>query len=235
MIFCWKVDTVLHKTKPTFGRSLNCIRSVLQSLNTYRSPDVVVTSGSVIQWKCRDTNHRSYLCTNTGKICTRTDDPVVLYRWPTMRHFRFISRLKIYQLTFMLALLPPMSHWYYTEQLTAKSFGYGCLASLGTIAVLAIISHYFGRVVGELQYVNLDKSVRISTLTFWGGRRELEFPVDSVIEFVVSQTRMGGAVQRLQFKGQGDVFLWSFRYGHVLNLDLLCKVLKISSNDLSHF
>lgn len=171
----------------------------------------------------------------TGSGHTPTKQGVVLYKWPTMKHFRFISKFKIYQVSLMLLLFPPAAYWYSLEKLSGQALGFGGVALLGTTAALAVISHYFSRIAGELSYDPLSETLRISTLTFMGNRRETVFLVDDVVSFVESQTRMGGAIQRLEVKGQQGVFLWSLRYGRVLDLNLLCKVLKIADIDLSHF
>lgn len=152
-----------------------------------------------------------------------------------MKHFRFISKLKVYQVTFMAALLPLTAHWYAVGTATAKEFAFGGVAILGTGAVLAIVSYYFRRLAGEMRYSPGKDTLRISTLTFWGNRRELVFPVDRVVLFVESQTHMGRAFQQLEIIGHDEIFLWSIRYGRVLNLDLLCRALKITDIDLSHF
>ena len=162
-------------------------------------------------------------------------DEVILYRWPTMRHFRFISKFKVYQVSCMLALLPPSLHWYATGALTTWGLVCGGVALAGTTGVLMVVSHYFSKLVGEMRFDAQRDMLRISTLTFWGNRKDLEFPVHNVVMFVESQTRMGGTFQQLEVTGHSETFLWSLRYGCVLDFDLLRKVLKISDTDLSHF
>lgn len=162
-------------------------------------------------------------------------DEVTIYRWPTMKHFRFISKFKVYQVSFMLALLPPSLHWYATGALTTWGLACGGVALAGTTSVLMVVSHYFSKLVGEMRFDTRRDVLRISTLTFWGNRREVELPAHKIVMFVESQTRMGGAFQHLEVTGHGETFLWSLRYGRVLDFDLLRKVLKISDTDLSHF
>ena len=152
----------------------------------------------------------------------------MLYRWPTMKHFRFISRLKVYQVSTILLLLPPMTYMYLNGDVTAKTMGYASVAALGTTAVLCILSHYFRRVVGEMAYVSSNDRLRLSNLTFLGGRRDLYFKVEDVVPFADSQLRMGGAIQRLEVKNHPEVFLYSLKYGRILDAKLLQKCLQIS-------
>ena len=161
--------------------------------------------------------------------------PIVIYQWPTMKHFRFISRIKIYQVATMLATLPPLVFWYCSGSISLYSLGCGFIATLGTAGSLAILSYYFTRVIGEMKYDPINKVLYISTLTFWGGRKETEIPLDKIVPFMESQPRMGGAVQRFEVEGGREVLLWSMQFGRVKNLELLCVALKITNLDTSHF
>ncbi len=156
-----------------------------------------------------------------------SSENIVLYRWPTMKHFRFISRLKVYQVSAMLLLLSPMSYMYLNGDITGKSMSYASVAALGTTAVLLILSYYFRRVIGEMAYISSTNNLRVSTLTFFGGRRELNFKIKDIVPFTDSQLRVGGTIQRLEVKDHPEVFLYSLKYGRILNTELLRKYLQI--------
>lgn len=159
-----------------------------------------------------------------------TEKDVLLYRWPTMRHFRFISRFKVYQVSTMLLLLPPVAYWYHLGEISTRGLISAGVAALGTTAVLFVVSHYFQRVVGEMVYCSHSSSVKVSTLTLMGGRRDLYFPIDRIVPFIDSQRRMGGAIQRLEIRGHPEVFLYSLRYGRVINSNLMFHVLGIQAD-----
>ena len=144
-----------------------------------------------------------------------------------MKHFRFISRLKVYQVSAMLLLLPSMSYMYLNGDITGKSMSYASIAALGTTAVLLILSYYFRRVIGEMAYISSTNCLRVSTLTFFGGRRDLYFKVEDVVPFTDTQLRVGGAIQRLEVKNNPTVFLYSLKYGRILDAELLQKYLQI--------
>ena len=144
-----------------------------------------------------------------------------------MKHFRFISRLKVYQVSAMLLLLSPMSYMYLNGDITGKSMSYASVAALGTTAVLLILSYYFRRVIGEMAYISSTNNLRVSTLTFFGGRRELNFKIKDIVPFTDSQLRVGGTIQRLEVKDHPEVFLYSLKYGRILNTELLRKYLQI--------
>ena len=153
-------------------------------------------------------------------------EPTVFYRWPTMRHFRFISRFKVYQVSTMLLLLPPMGWWYSTGVISGQTVIYALVSAVGTAGVLGILSYYFTRVVGELALVG--GKVRVSTLTFMGNRHDLEYPLSSILPF--ADTNVGGAVQRLEVSGEKTQFLYSLRYGRVVNDRVMSRVLGISKH-----
>ena len=130
----------------------------------------------------------------------------------------------------MLLLLPPMVYWYHLGEITTKVLSGAGIAALGTTAVLLVVSHYFRRAIGEMVYCPHITSIRVSTLTFMGGRRDLCFSVDRVVPFFDCQKRMGGAIQRLEVTGHPEVFLYSLRYGHMLDRNLMFHVLGIPAH-----
>lgn len=212
-------------------RSIRCLPSVLQPLFTSKLyQKETKREYSTKTWSPRASSTQKY-----SVEAVLPDAGVLIYRWPTMKHFRFISKVKVYQVGFMVTLLPLTAHWHAMGALTAKEFVLGGVALVGTGAVLAILSHYFRKLAGEIRYNLCTNTLRVSTLTFWGNRRDLDFPADKVVMFVESQTRMGSAFQQLEIMGRGETFLWSLRYGRVLDLELLCRALKITDTDLSHF
>lgn len=151
---------------------------------------------------------------------------LVLYRWPTMRHFRVLSRFKVYQAGVMLISLPPLCYWYYTGSVSTKSLITGLSAATGTVLVLCGLSYAFSRVLGELAYCKQTETVRLSYLTFLGRRRDLEMHSRELVPFHDSQTSKPGTsnVQKLETLSNGS-FLYSLRYGHVYNRDLFHSVL----------
>ncbi len=157
-------------------------------------------------------------------VTTATDEPVVIYRWPTMRHFRFISRFKLYQVSTMFILVPPLCWWYSTGVIAGSTLTYATLSSVGTAGVLGVLSYYFTRVAGEM--VVIGDKLRVSTLTFMGGRRDLEYPISSVVPF--ADSNVGGAIQRLEVIGERTHFMYSLRYGHIVNKNMFESVLVIT-------
>ena len=146
-----------------------------------------------------------------------------------MRHLRFISRFKVYQVSVMSLLLPPVTHWYTTGVIGGVTLAGAWIAGLGTTAVFSVLSHYFRQFVGEMAYIPTDNSLRVSTLTFMGNRRNLVFPLEDVVPVSDSESRPGGVFWRLEVADY--VFLYSPRYGNILDAQLMRKVLAIDSEE----
>lgn len=150
-------------------------------------------------------------------------EAVVFYRWPTIKHFRLLSRFKLYQVSLMALFLPPATLSYQQGALSGATLLAAWTAAGGTLAVLLSLSHLFTRVVGEMAYLPASGSVRLSTLTFMGGRRDLVVPP----EHLLPQEGGGGALQRLEVAGSEQLLFYSLRYGHILDQKLMAQFLLV--------
>ena len=131
--------------------------------------------------------------------------------------------LQMYQVSCMALLLPPMTYWYYSGVVSGKTLLYAWTAGLGTTAVFCALSLGLSRVVGELAYLAERDCLRVSTLSFMGGRRDRLFPAHSVLPS--SEGGAGRAWQRLEFSGCSEVLVYSRLYGRVLDAPLLRRLL----------
>ena len=172
-------------------------------------------------------NTRGYTCrhhvTTAGK--NTGQDSVVVYRWRTMRHFYFISRFKLYQVSAMIVLLGPLSYWYKGGVITLPPLLYGYGAALGTTVVLSVLSYGFSRVVGEITFSHTTSKVSISTLSFMGSRKRVFYSLEQIIPYADSQRRESSIVQRLETVDPHGVYYYSLKYGQVMDIELLKRVL----------
>lgn len=152
-------------------------------------------------------------------------NPIMLYKFPWMRHLRFISRLKQFQVGCVVFLTFPISYWYQQGVINQFNLLAGVTAATATTAMLFIFSYFFRRIVGELQYNPQTGSVQLSTLTFWSQRRDQELHCDDIIP--LSETRSDGRKtwQRLEISGHSDVYLYSLRLGKIYDRELLGRLL----------
>ena len=153
---------------------------------------------------------------------------VVFYRWPNMRLLRVLSRLKVYQVLTMMGLLCPFTYWYNVGSVSSYILWCAYTSTLGVTAMLCTISYWFSRVVGELSYCQQSDTVQLSTLTFMGRRRDFQLPAHAIVPFSDShhgQTKF--LFQKLDIIEPQSVYYYSIQYGHVLDWDLMKKVLEI--------
>ena len=155
----------------------------------------------------------------------------IIYRWPTMRHFRLISRLKTYQVGVMILSLPPLSYWYHMGTITGNTLIYGFLAAGGALVVLCSLSYSFSKVVGEIGYDGYLNTMQLSHLSFFGKRRNIEINVDRIIPFHDSQSDRHNPIhslrpiQKLEFDNK--VYYYSLRYGNIVEPKILKELLSL--------
>ena len=153
---------------------------------------------------------------------------LVLYKWPTMPHFRVISRFKVYQAGAMLLSLAPLSYWYSAGSISTYSLITGFSAATGTILVLCGLSYAFSKVLGELAYCERTKSIRLSHMDFLGRRRDLELDLKELVPFSDNNSPES-KIQKLETLSNGK-YLYSLKYGRVRDPQLLLSVLDKSGH-----
>ena len=154
---------------------------------------------------------------------TLQDKVTVFYRWPTIRHFRFLSRCKLYQVALMGLLLPPATVSYHHGSLTGHTLTAAYVAAGGTLTLLISLSHLFTRVIGEMAYLPATDQVRVSTLTFLGGRRDIVVDPQYILPHGHGDER--GLIQSLMIVGHRGTFRYSVHYGQVIDVNIMSQVL----------
>ena len=155
---------------------------------------------------------------------SKAEPVIVFYRWPTMKHFRFISRLKMYQVSGMLLLLVPMTFWHHLGAVNLSTLTFAWVAAAGTTGVFVALSKVFTRCVGELALLTHSGDVRVSTLTFMGRRKDITTPANRIVPYSDTANRLGSPLQRLEITNSPHAYWYSVRYGKVLDVDLMTSV-----------
>lgn len=150
---------------------------------------------------------------------------ILLYKFPWMRHLRFISRLKQLQVVSVILLTFPISHWYQQGLITEYNLLAGFTAATATTVMLVIFSYFFTRIVGELRYSPQTGQVQLATLTFFSLRRNQVFHCDDVIPLRESRSNVKKTWQRLEINGHSNVYLYSLRLGKIYDTELLGQIL----------
>ena len=123
----------------------------------------------------------------------------------------------MYQVGGMILSIPPLSYWYTMGSISGSSLMYGCVAATGATIVLCGLSYSFSRVLGELAYCHCSEKIRLSHLTFWGRRQDIETEIKNIILYSDSQfSSSSKLIQRLEIYHPYTVFYYSIKYGHIL-------------------
>ena len=158
-----------------------------------------------------------------GSSCAQNHDNFrVIYKWPLIRHFRFIARLKTYQAGVMLISLPPLSYLHNSGVVTSVSLVHGCVAAGGAVMVLSVLSYAFSKIVGEIRYSETKKMLQVSHLSFFGNKSTILVNVEDIVPF---DDLHHGKLQRLEFGNY--LFYYSLKHGIVIDSEMLNKVLAV--------
>ncbi|XP_029639015.1 transmembrane protein 186 [Octopus sinensis] len=105
----------------------------------------------------------------------------VIYRFPYIVHMHLLSRFKIYQTAFSVAAVPLCYAMHSNGQLSLELCHYVVVYSIVACAMLYVFSFYLRRLVGIIAYNSVEDLVKVSHLTFWGGRKDIFLHVKSVV------------------------------------------------------
>ena len=121
-------------------------------------------------------------------------------------------RVKILHVAVVTSLTWPMSYWYFNGIISLYSLTCAITGAAGTTAGLVALSYFFRRVVGELSFDEDTQQVTISSLTFWGNRRNRTFPLTSMVPLRDSGINFKNTFHRLEVNGCSDVYLLNLRH-----------------------
>ncbi|XP_061455632.1 transmembrane protein 186 [Rhineura floridana] len=148
----------------------------------------------------------------------------LIYRFPWIRHCRVLSRAKLLQTAFTFLILPPIWVLYWQSRVTLEqcyySTGIACFAAV----MLYGMSFYLRRIIG-MMYLNEDGTMlKVAHLTFWGKRRDMYCPVETVMTLGDSGEDSNELL--LPFKQYDiDHFLYfSLRFGQIVDREGFARV-----------
>ena len=147
------------------------------------------------------------------------EDSLLLYRFKWIKHLRFISRVKILHVAVVSALTWPMSYWYSSGIISFPTLVCAIAGAAGTTAGLVALSFFFRRVIGEISFHEDSQSVIISSLTFWGNRRNRILPLSSLVPLCDSGIDVKNTFHRLELYDSKDVYLLNLRHCKIFDED----------------
>lgn len=156
----------------------------------------------------------------------------VMYKYPTIKYIRLISRFKVYQILIMCGLCYPLYGWYMENLISRTAFISAIGGCAGTSVVFLIFSYFSTKVVGQMYINNTETAIRLSTLNFYGSRIEITYECSHLIPWSdeSSEENLKNIFQRLYIEdknGKRWNYIYSLRHGKLYNKELFCNVLGI--------
>lgn len=159
------------------------------------------------------------------RVSTSRGDLETLYRLRWIKHLRFISRVKILHVAVVTALTWPISYWYTRGLVSTTGLAASIVAATATTVGLFVLSYFFRRIVGQIDVNKSNETVIISTLTFWGNRRNKVFSLSDVVPLSESGFEPKHVFHRLELYNSSYVYLCSLRYGEIYDQESFFKVI----------
>lgn len=144
----------------------------------------------------------------------------LVYEFPYIVHTRVAARLKIYQTAITLIAAPYVhiaAQQGHIPQELATSCTVASLLALGTLYYLSFITR---RLVGLVGMDKDRKSVKLAHMTFWGNRKDLVVPLNTIVPFTEGNTSCQDLYMDLKTYDNSVHLYLSLRFGGVKDLDL---------------
>lgn len=110
-----------------------------------------------------------------------TDDFKIIYKFPYIALTRGFCRLKIYQTGLTCLAVPFVGYCTHVGTLTSQALISTLTISGLAFLMLCVMGEIFRKIVGHI-YINSERDlVKISHLTFWGGRRDIVIPTEDLV------------------------------------------------------
>ncbi|RMX56496.1 hypothetical protein pdam_00014924 [Pocillopora damicornis] len=116
----------------------------------------------------------------------------------------------------MTSFTCPITYWYLCGDISLNSFICAVTGATGTTAGFVALSYFFRRIIGELSFHEATQQVTISSLTFWGNRRNRTFHLESFVPISDSGIDLNNFFHTLEVYGCKDnrkeSYLLNFRH-----------------------
>ena len=167
---------------------------------------------------CRDTARTPWIIirsTSSQPVSSQVQDFTAFYKFPYIVHMNVVSRLKLYQTGLVVAVLP--------LTFIANSMGYipveavhfvTGIAGFATV-MLYVMSHFFRRIIGFMYLNKAMDTVKVSHLTFWGRRRDIFLPVDSIVPLADFETNPRDSFVLLKQYDSKEVLYFNISLGGI--------------------
>ncbi|KAL1005753.1 hypothetical protein UPYG_G00063540 [Umbra pygmaea] len=148
----------------------------------------------------------------------------LIYSFPHIKILRAVSRLKLLQTGITMVILPPVYYMYFHGDASYFLVSYSTGIAAFAAIMLYSASHYLRRVVGRMYLDESQTTLKVSHLTFWGGRNDKYLPVMDVMTFGDTGDSSGEPILRLKRYSSPETLYLSTRLGRVVDRQAFEKV-----------
>ncbi|NWX11966.1 TM186 protein, partial [Aegotheles bennettii] len=211
----WQKDTrppCCFGTRESLQSQNWCINGVSDYLGRQREPSVRLchsAPAAVVQQKT---------------VGEKTEEFKLVYRFPGIKYCRVLSRLKLLQTATTMVMLPPICYLYLQEQVSQNVLLYTTGVALFAGAMLYGMSYFFRRIIGLIYFSETSRTVRVAHLTFWGRRKDIYCPLETVMTLDEVGDSKGELL--LQFKrcNSTDVLYFTIKFGQIVDRQKFAQI-----------
>ncbi|GAB1608496.1 transmembrane protein 186-like [Argonauta hians] len=149
----------------------------------------------------------------------------VIYRFPYIVHMHLLSRFKIYQTALSLVAVPICYILLIGGQLSLAHCHYAVGYCTIACIMLYAFSFFLRRLIGIIAYDSKEELLKVSHLTFWGGRRDIFLHAKSVIPISDMSDNPNDIYVRFRRYDTEEELLLVLKYGGIKNLEKLKLVI----------
>ncbi|XP_067329601.1 LOW QUALITY PROTEIN: transmembrane protein 186 [Anolis sagrei] len=207
---------------PLFSCCRRCRPSKL-NLQSFKEDRVLLRSfrRPTVPFQCLSVSSHTQKETSISK---HSDQFRLIYRFPGIHFCRILSRLKLLQTSLTVLLLPPIWVLYWQNQVPQSQCLYCTGIACFAAAMLYGMSFYLRRIVGMMYLNGDDTLLKVSHLTFWGKRKDICCPVETVMTLGDVGENRNDLLLKFQQYNQ-DLFLYfSLRFGNIVDPKGFAKV-----------
>ncbi|XP_039347111.1 transmembrane protein 186 isoform X2 [Mauremys reevesii] len=148
----------------------------------------------------------------------------LVYKFPGIKYCRIFSRMKLLQTALTVVILPPVYHLYLQEQVSQGFVLYVTGTACFAAAMLYGISYFLRRMIGLMYLNEAGTMVKVAHLTFWGRKKEIYCPVESVM--TLGDTGDAKNEVLLQFKQHNStqVLYFTLKFGHIVDKQRFAQI-----------
>ncbi|NXU57319.1 TM186 protein, partial [Turnix velox] len=141
----------------------------------------------------------------------------LVYRFPWIKYCRVVSRLKLLQTATTVVTLPPICYLYLQEQVSQNILLYTTGITLFAGVMLYGMSYFFRRIIGLIYLNESGRMVKVSHLTFWGRRKDIYCPLETVMTLDEVGDSRGEVLLQFKRYNSADILYFTVKFGQIVD------------------